>query len=182
MASIDFTTFESSQNRAASDRDRPTRKSFRFSDMPIMFRIGIALVIPLCGLLLLSFLSVHESYRTYNEVAKIGTITSAVGKLSDLAHVLQVERGQTAAVVGSGETGVPATLVAARKTSDAEILSFLDDVKSGNGGSVSGVDELATDLEKVAAFRTKVQADYLASDLAKSWPAGVLDRINELGD
>lgn len=32
----------------------------------------------------------------------------------------------------------------------------------------------------VAAFRTKVQADYLASDYAKDWPAGMLDRINEL--
>jgi len=32
----------------------------------------------------------------------------------------------------------------------------------------------------VAAFRAKVQADYLASDYAKDWPAGMLDRINEL--
>jgi TRAP-type transport system periplasmic protein len=32
----------------------------------------------------------------------------------------------------------------------------------------------------VEAFRTKVQADYLASDYAKDWPAGMLDRINEL--
>ncbi|MDV7270936.1 TRAP transporter substrate-binding protein DctP [Thioclava sp. A2] len=34
----------------------------------------------------------------------------------------------------------------------------------------------------VAAFRTKVQADYLASDYAASWPEGVLDQINALGD
>jgi TRAP-type transport system periplasmic protein len=32
----------------------------------------------------------------------------------------------------------------------------------------------------VAAFRAKVQADYLASDYAKDWPAGMLDRINAL--
>lgn len=32
----------------------------------------------------------------------------------------------------------------------------------------------------VEAFRTKVQADYLASDYAKDWPAGMLDQINAL--
>lgn len=32
----------------------------------------------------------------------------------------------------------------------------------------------------VEAFRTQVQAAYLASDYAKDWPAGMLDRINEL--
>ncbi|WP_106752518.1 TRAP transporter substrate-binding protein DctP [Pannonibacter carbonis] len=30
----------------------------------------------------------------------------------------------------------------------------------------------------VAAFRAKVQADYLASDYAKAWPAGIVDEIN----
>jgi len=34
----------------------------------------------------------------------------------------------------------------------------------------------------VAAFRAKVQADYLASEYAASWPAGVLDQINALGE
>lgn len=33
----------------------------------------------------------------------------------------------------------------------------------------------------LAAFREHVQAEYLASDLAASWPEGALDRINELG-
>ncbi|MFM2356007.1 MAG: hypothetical protein RLZZ528_1743, partial [Pseudomonadota bacterium] len=32
----------------------------------------------------------------------------------------------------------------------------------------------------VAAFRDAVQAAYLGSDYAKDWPAGMLDRINEL--
>jgi len=32
----------------------------------------------------------------------------------------------------------------------------------------------------VAAFRKHVQAEYLASDLAKDWPAGMVDKINAL--
>lgn len=34
----------------------------------------------------------------------------------------------------------------------------------------------------VAAFRDAVQAAYVASDYAKDWPAGMLDRINELAN
>jgi len=34
----------------------------------------------------------------------------------------------------------------------------------------------------VPAFRKHVQEVYLASDYAKDWPAGMLERINELGD
>jgi hypothetical protein len=32
----------------------------------------------------------------------------------------------------------------------------------------------------VAAFRAAAQEKYLASDLAKDWPAGVVDKINAL--
>lgn len=32
----------------------------------------------------------------------------------------------------------------------------------------------------VAAFRAKVQADYLASDYAKSWPEGIVEQINAI--
>jgi TRAP-type C4-dicarboxylate transport system substrate-binding protein len=32
----------------------------------------------------------------------------------------------------------------------------------------------------VAAFRKHVQEKYLASDLAKDWPAGMVDKINAL--
>jgi tripartite ATP-independent transporter DctP family solute receptor len=42
-----------------------------------------------------------------------------------------------------------------------------------------GLDLYEPDL---AAFRSHVQAEYLASDLASAWPEGVLDRINELGE
>ena len=32
----------------------------------------------------------------------------------------------------------------------------------------------------VAAFRKHVQEKYLASDLAKDWPAGMVDKINAM--
>lgn len=42
-----------------------------------------------------------------------------------------------------------------------------------------GVEIYTPDLE---AFRTHVQAQYVGSEFAESWPEGVLERINELGN
>jgi TRAP-type C4-dicarboxylate transport system substrate-binding protein len=42
-----------------------------------------------------------------------------------------------------------------------------------------GVEIYTPDLK---AFREHVQAQYAGSDVAKSWPAGVLNKINALGN
>lgn len=52
---------------------------------------------------------------------------------------------------------------------EAELVSFLKE---------QGLDVYEPDL---AAFRDSVQAMYLESEFAKSWPEGVLDKINSLG-
>ncbi|WP_404405698.1 TRAP transporter substrate-binding protein DctP [Pelagibacterium halotolerans] len=58
----------------------------------------------------------------------------------------------------------------AQLAKEEELVAFLEE---------QGLDIYEPDL---AAFREHVQAEYLASDLAASWPEGVLDRINELGE
>lgn len=68
------------------------------------------------------------------------------------------------AAVAAAESGRQAQL-----KKEEDLVSFLKD---------KGLDIYEPDLK---AFREHVQAEYLASDLAASWPAGVLDRINELG-
>ncbi|MCX2721532.1 TRAP transporter substrate-binding protein DctP [Roseibium salinum] len=57
----------------------------------------------------------------------------------------------------------------AQLTKEEELGTFLKE---------QGLELYEPDL---AAFREHVQAEYLASDLAASWPEGVLERINELG-
>jgi hypothetical protein len=42
-----------------------------------------------------------------------------------------------------------------------------------------GVEIYTPDL---AAFRSHVQAQYVGSEAASAWPAGVLDKINALGN
>ena len=50
------------------------------------------------------------------------------------------------------------------------LAAFLED---------NGVEVYTPDL---AAFRTHVQAQYVGSEFAASWPEGVLDAINALGN
>ena len=40
---------------------------------------------------------------------------------------------------------------------------------------------LTVTIPDVDAFRTQVQQKFLESDFAKSWPDGLLDRINAAG-
>ncbi len=62
---------------------------------------------------------------------------------------------------------------------------------SGRQGQLKKEEELVAFLEEqglavyepdLAAFRTQVQSMYLESDFASSWPEGVLDKINALGN
>ncbi|MEQ9057585.1 MAG: C4-dicarboxylate ABC transporter, partial [Roseovarius confluentis] len=53
---------------------------------------------------------------------------------------------------------------------EAELVSFLTE---------QGLDVYEPDLN---AFREHVQAQYAGSDLAASWPEGLLEKINALGN
>lgn len=53
---------------------------------------------------------------------------------------------------------------------EASLVSFLEE---------SGLEIYTPDL---SAFRSHVQGEYAGSELASSWPAGVLDKINALGN
>jgi TRAP-type C4-dicarboxylate transport system substrate-binding protein len=53
---------------------------------------------------------------------------------------------------------------------EESLVSFLEE---------QGMDVYEPDLE---AFRSHVQAQYIGSEFAASWPEGVLDKINALGN
>ncbi len=74
------------------------------------------------------------------------------------------------AVVQKAAVDAAETARQAQLKKEEELVSFLKE---------QGLDLYEPDLD---AFREHVQAQYLSSDLAASWPDGVLDRINELGN
>lgn len=70
-----------------------------------------------------------------------------------------------AAAIAAAESGRQAQL-----KKEEELVAFLRE---------KGLDIYEPDR---AAFRSHVQAQYVGSDYAKSWPAGVLEKINALGN
>jgi TRAP-type transport system periplasmic protein len=71
----------------------------------------------------------------------------------------------TAAAVTAADAGRAAQLA-----KEDELVAFLE----GRGLEINEPD--------VAAFRSAVQSAYLSSGFASSWPEGVLDAINALGN
>ena len=168
MASIDFTASALLKNRVTQEGLRQTRFLPRLSNLRIVHRIGIALLVPFLAMLLLSFLSVRESYQTYQEMEKVGEISEVVSKLADLTHVLQIERGLTAGHVGSGGGSIPPALAEARGNVDAAASGIKALVDQGDPASTrtGGVSGLFSGLGELAAFRAKVDAG--TAELAES--------------
>ena len=73
------------------------------------------------------------------------------------------------AAIEQAEAAAKAFNDAAVLAAEAEAVAFLE----SKGLTVTTPD--------VAAFRTQVQEKFLASDFAKTWPEGMLDRINGAG-
>lgn len=71
----------------------------------------------------------------------------------------------SAAAVAAADSGRAAQLA-----KEEELVAFLE----GKGMEIYEPD--------VAAFRSAVQSAYLGSDFASSWPEGVLDAVNALGN
>ena len=109
----------------------------------------------------------------FYEVTKQIALTSHLVDWNFIALSAEVYNGMTpeqqeavtAAAVAAADSGRAAQLA-----KEEELVAFLED---------KGLEIYEPD---VAAFRTAVQAAYLDSEFAGSWPDGVLDAVNALGD
>jgi len=111
--------------------------------------------------------------KKFYEVTKQIALTSHLVDLNYIAISKSVWDGLTAEQqVGIQAAADAAAAVGRLRQLDMEsnLTSFLEE---------NGVEVYAPDL---AAFRNHVQAQYVGSEFAASWPDGVLDQINALGN
>lgn len=109
----------------------------------------------------------------FYEVTKQIALTSHLVDWNFIAISAEVYNGMTAeqqeavtaAAVAAADSGRTAQLA-----KEEELVAFLED---------KGLEIYEPD---VAAFRSAVQSAYLDSEFAASWPEGVLDAVNALGD
>jgi TRAP-type C4-dicarboxylate transport system substrate-binding protein len=108
-------------------------------------------------------------YEVTNQIA----LTSHLVDLNYLAMSAEVFNSLTPEQQEQIQAAADAAAAAGRERQlqlEDELVAFLRE---------QGLDVYEPDL---AAFRSAVQAAYLESDLSASWPEGVLERINELGN
>lgn len=109
----------------------------------------------------------------FYEVTKQIALTSHLVDLNYVAFSKsvwdQLDAGQQATVQAAAEAAAESGRQA-QLEKEANLVSFLTE---------QGLDVYEPDL---AAFRSHVQAQYAGSELAASWPEGVLDKINALGN
>jgi len=107
----------------------------------------------------------------FYEVTKQISLTQHLVDLNYIAFSKAVWDGLSAeqqAAVQAGATAAADAGRAAQLAKEEELVAFLTE---------QGLEIYEPDL---AAFRSHVQAEYLASDLAAAWPEGLLDKINAL--
>lgn len=109
----------------------------------------------------------------FYEVTKQIALTSHLVDWNFIAISAEVYNGMTAeqqAAVTAAAVAAADSGRAAQLAKEEELVAFLEE---------KGLEIYEPD---VAAFRTAVQSAYLTSDFAASWPEGVLDAVNALGD
>lgn len=109
----------------------------------------------------------------FYEVTKQIVLTSHLVDLNYIAISKAVFDGMTADQQAKVQAAADAAAEFGRQNQlekEASLVAFLQE---------QGLDVYEPD---VAAFRNHVQAMYLESEFAKSWPAGVLEKINALGN
>jgi diguanylate cyclase (GGDEF)-like protein/PAS domain S-box-containing protein len=78
------------------------RVQIKLRNLSIGTRIALALALPICGLLVLSLLLISSHYQTAGKMEALRRMANLAPAVSALIHELQLERGISAGLVGSG--------------------------------------------------------------------------------
>ena len=111
--------------------------------------------------------------QKFYEVTKQIALTSHLADLNYIAFSKETWDGLTADQQLTVQRAADAAAAYGRLKQLDKENNLADFIRS------QGVEIYTPDLE---AFRTHVQAQYVGSEAAASWPKGVLERINELGN
>ncbi|MDK9702830.1 MAG: EAL domain-containing protein [Sulfuritalea sp.] len=90
----------------------------RLHDFRIGTRVGLALALPIIGVLALSLWILSSYFRTANEMRDLRVIAELAPGLGDLVHAIQKERGVSASFIGSGGTELTERLPARYRETD----------------------------------------------------------------
>lgn len=156
-----------------------------FKSLAISKRVALGISIPLIGLLIVGSVATWNAYRDYNSSVILGYVTEAVNELAALTDTLQVERGQSAIMVGSGSKTPQLDLIAARKATDSEVikLHIVNEHihRSGDAELIKGLDTLEEELKTLDEMRAKINLAAVKLPDAMKYYSTTISHILDLG-
>jgi methyl-accepting chemotaxis protein len=153
--------------------------------LAISKRVALGIFIPLLGLLIVGSMATWNAYRNYNASVLLGYATEAVNELAVLTETLQVERGQSAIMIGAGLKKAQIELITARKTTNAEV-KLIHTVNehvhhSGDVQLIAGLDSLEEELKTLAEIRAEIDAGSVELADAMKYYSTTISHILDLG-
>lgn len=126
-------------------------------------RVGLALALPIIGVLALSLWMLSGYFRTANEMRDLRGIAELAPRLGNLIHSIQKERGVAASFIGSGGTELAERLPARHAETDemraavASALVYFDASRFG-GTLASRVSAAREAVDQIETWRGVVAA------------------------
>ncbi|CAA7626770.1 Methyl-accepting chemotaxis protein [Candidatus Terasakiella magnetica] len=154
-------------------------------------RIGIAILIPVLGMLVFSGIGLVEKLSFSSKMEQLGDLAALGPAVGGLAHELQKERGMSVGFVGSKGEKFRDRLPDQRKASDARVAALKDalgrfggtgeDMKATLQAAQSGLDALADKRKAIDALSLPVPetAGFYTATIGKL--LGVTERMAVLG-
>lgn len=90
----------------------------------ISTRVLITSLLPIFGMLLLSFITIKDNYQQYKNMLLLDNLTEIVQQVNSLTHHLQVERGLLSSYISSDYQRFSKALTAQQYKSNDEIYAF----------------------------------------------------------
>ncbi|MGM0782758.1 MAG: EAL domain-containing protein [Pseudomonadota bacterium] len=113
-----------------------------FNRLSLEARFVIALGLPLAALFWLAFSGAIERQKLAVNMAELESLTHLAVEAGELVHVLQVERGMSAGLLGSAGRHFSERIVAARDAVDQQISRFMEHLEAVDIDALSAQSQL----------------------------------------
>ena len=163
----------------------------RISNWRVSVKLGLAVAIPLVGLIVFEILSVASQFGSAAQIRRVEAAAHFAPSASQVVHELQRERGLSVSSLNATDpTELVARLAAQRPASDAAIGTFLQGVDASIAANGTAeyqrlASEIRQDLATLPSLRTNVDnTTFAGGDAAREYTrviVRVLDLIASQG-
>ncbi|SGZ07132.1 bacteriohemerythrin [Moritella viscosa] len=131
-------------------------------------RLLITSLLPIIGMLILSFIAIKDNYLQYKNMQLLENLTQIGKQVNSLTHSLQIERGLLSSYISSDYKRFSKALAARRQQSDHEIHAFSILLKSRMAlltepELIKFISSTKTDIAELVTFRSTLMGSNIAA-------------------